>query len=315
MAETKQTPEDILAKEAKKILASGGWDEGPKLHDPEWFILYGATRTGKSYQAYNLFNHAYTCAMFEGKEGPQLPRMYVLDLDSSAHRDLQCYPDLMANKAVKIRRCADVADVMVATCALVGDEKNKIPNLIRPGDWLMVDRATVVWEGMPDYWCRTRLLKTVDQLEFEHQTSMGEGRIKGGNAILEYYRAGINPLWFNWEQSLRLSGAHCILVCTDQELQLEKNAVRGKDSPEKIGAFNHIGFVPRMQGDTWSRWHTQLHFSRPFMTPDYFVRTAGDRGTRTFLGPGQQGGRQRLQRSVEEGLGQIYLGNVAGWGQ
>lgn len=303
-------PESKLTQEARKLV-SGGWGDNEsnatRVIDPEWLIFFGKTRTGKSNQALSCVEYATQHAIDREQ---RIPQAYVIDTDMSGRRDLQNYPLLQGLGNVHHRYCQDVEDVLVATCALVGDETVKMPGLVKPGDWIIVDRATVVWEKMPNYWCLTRLKKTVDQLEYEYQMQAAEGKIKQGSALLEYYRGGINPLWFSWETAIRMSGAHCIFLCADQELQLESTKIRNKDSTEKITNFLSAGVVPRMQGDTWARWHTQILLERPYAKPQWFAKTVGDRGNREWLGIDR---RREVKLEGPETLGSIYLGEIAGW--
>jgi hypothetical protein len=303
--QSRPSPESVIRESSKKI--QDFWDETEKEEtDPEWIILFGATRTGKSLGALDMFRYYYYywCSKF-GDGDP--PVCYVINTDLSAQRDMKNYPDLVDMGIVKQRKCKTVEDVMLATYALVGSVSAGIPPKVKPHDFIIVDRATVVWEMFPDYYFRTRLGKTADQIEYEHQSSGENGKIKGGSATLQYYNRGINPLWQAWETSIRLSGAHCIFVCTEQELAKESTAVRERDSQEKISQFISVGHVPRMQGDTWSRWHTQLYLSRPYTKPEWFVRTVGDRGDRKWLE------KTKIGRDLEDGLGKIYFGDVCGF--
>lgn len=302
---------DKVAKEARE-LSKAGWGDDLSKPDPEAIILFGPTRVGKSRGYLSMVEYAVKKALGEGKEGDELPKAYVINLDRSGRRDLENFPLLVALDVVKQCHCDTVDKVMVATCALIGDKKNNIPKIIRPGDWLIVDRATVVWEGFPDYWARTRLDKSCDDIEYEYQTKSVPGKIKKGSAMLEFYSTGINPLWFRWEYAIRTCGAHCVFVCTDKELVKESTAVREKDAPELISIFGDIGVVPKMQSDTWSRWHTQLYLSRPFSDKKFFVRTVGDRGSRKWLGVGK---RTQIGEDEHNNLGALYLGEVAGWGK
>jgi hypothetical protein len=289
-------PEDKLEVKPveEKKLNPDAWGDDVDTQDPEWIILFGATRTGKSYQKYDMIQYA---AMVN----PEM-RAFEINMDRSAKRDLENFPLLLELKTVKSRYCQTIEDVMRAS--------NEICKMVRPGDFIIVDRATTVWDMFPDYWCRTRLQKSADLLEFEHQTK-DEGKIKGGSALLQHYSRGINPLWMKWETALRISGAHCIFVCTEMELMTESSKVRDKDSQEKLSAFAEVGHCPKMQGDTWSRWHTQLYLSRPYTAKRFFVKTVGDRGNRIWLG---EKGKCELGSSPDDGLGIRYLRDVAGWG-
>lgn len=300
----KTSPESLIRNSAKSIQSV--WDQTEKEeHDPEWIILFGATRTGKSVQALAMFRYFYFWWITTYPDSDP-PICYIINTDLSAQRDMKNFPDLVEMKCVKQRKCKTVEDVMLATYALVGSESNNVPRLVRPQDWIIVDRATVVWEMFPDYYFRTRLQKTADQLEYEYQMSGKEGSIKSGSATLQYYQRGINPLWQAWETSIRLSGANCIFVCTEQELAKESTAVRERDSQEKLSQFMSVGHVPRMQGDTWSRWHTQLYLSRPYIKPEWFAKTVGDRGDRVWID------RRKIGMDMDNDLGAVYLGEVAG---
>lgn len=310
MADSKEIPEYSKKMLAEARSMANSW--GNTLErEPEWFVIYGKTRCGKSYQMHDMFEFSHIRALNANANDPKvyIPQYYVLNLDRSGSRDIENFPLLEASGVVHHRFCQDIYAVMASTLALVGDPKNNIPRMVKPGDFIAVDRATVVWEGMANYYCETRLGKSADQIEFEYQTSASEGKVKKGSGLLEFYARGINPLWHHWVSSILLSGAHVVFICTEQELALEKTPVRDKDDQEKIAAFQQVGYVPKMQGDTWARFHTQLYMSRPYSKPQWFVRTVGDRGNRRWLGTES---RQEVGTG-DKGLGQLYLGEVAGW--
>lgn len=303
-------PESKLTMEARKLVA-GGWGKGTlKSAIAEWIILYGKTRTGKSSQALSFVEYAVMKALDEGKSGDELPKAYVIDTDHSGERDLENFPILTGLGVVHHQPVKTFHDILVATCGLCGDDTVGFKGIVRPGDWIIMDRATTAWEKIAAYWVETRLKKSLDQLEYEYQMQAEAGKVKQGSALLEYYRSGINPLWFGWEETIRMSGAHCIFNCADQELQLEATKVRGKDSTEKITTFLSAGVVPKMQGDTWAKWHTQILLERPYAKPQWFAKTMGDRGEREWLGAEK---RFEVQLSGEKSLGAYYLGEIAGW--
>lgn len=314
---TAKSPENMTAVEAKKIQDSWGVKREDIGSGKEWWVLFGETRTGKTYQYLTAFEYHVSKEMEIGTAEEDLPHMYVIDMDLSGERDLESFPMLQQLGLVHHRPCTSVDEVMIATAALVGNRKMGVDPMVKKGDWIVVDRATTVWKLFPDYYTRTRLLKSADDLEFEYYAKEGEGKLKGGSGMLQYYRTGINPLWHTWELTLRLSPAHVILVTTTKDLAVEKTAMRDKkDDVQQIANFQSIGVVPAMQDDTWPNYHTQLFISRPYSTKEFFIKTMGERGDREWLGANA---RQKIGTSYDgskretKNLGELYLGEVCGW--
>lgn len=254
----------------------------------EAMIFYGEWRSGKTNGYLDLIQSAHV-------KRPNT-RAFVINTDNSVSRNIKEFPYLESMDIVKARFCNNIEEVLVASSQLVGS------NILTKDDWIIIDLASMVWNELPEFYCKQVLDKSVDEIELQNFS-------KGGSAILSYYKSGINPMWFRWEKALRLSGAHIILVCGEKPLAEEDiRGVRKADKNETIRSFQSIGTVPRIQRDTPFQYHTIMYFSQPY-TQRFYVQTVGEKGIREWIQP-----RLWLNNPDKPvSFGDLYINEIAQW--
>ncbi len=285
----------IQAKAGLTKVSADSWGESSDEKDPEWMILYGEYRTGKTYKYLSLIETAHQI-------NPET-RAFIISTDQSARRSMQDFPYLEAMDCVKVRNCANIDEVMTATAQLIGS------GFVNPlVDWIIVDLATTVWNQMPDYYCRMALKKPggADQVELEWQQA-GEK----GSCMISFFKSGINPMWHTWETKLRTkTRANVIMVAG--ETQVTEEEIRGfkkADKNEVIKAYQRVGVYPAMQKGTPFQYHTIIHCTQPY-TGQFYVSAVGEKG-RNWLGKGEPNGRHLMGK--DESFGDLYLRKIAGW--
>ena len=273
------------------------WGDCPS-DGPETFMIYGSPRSGKTFKYLQLIQAAHITR--------NETRAFVINTDKSLFRNLHEFPYLESNEIVKVKMCNSFDEIMSAVSTLIGSR------FLTKDDWIILDLASFAWNGCPDYYCRTVLGKSADEIEKDYMLyQIARDKDKGGNALLKYYATGINPMWSRFETAIRNSGCHVIMVCGEKKLDEDGIPSMGKkpDKVELVSNFKQIGLIPDIQKNTPFMYHTIIYCSQPYVKR-FFVETAGDKGSREWIP------RTETNRTGNEiDFGELYLSNIAGWGR
>lgn len=283
-------PINALQSQNVRRQTAESWGDKLDGYGQECMIFYGEWRAGKTNGYLDVIQTAH---MLDDRT-----RAFVINTDKSLRRNIEEFPYLDSQGIVHVKEVKTIEDLFINTSTLVGS------GFLKPTDWIVIDLASWVWEKIPDFYARTILGKTQDEIETEYAK---DGNFKG-SAMLAYYKSGINPMWYRWDEALRESGAHVILVSGEKALTEDAiPGVKKADKNETIRAFQSIGTVPMLQRSCPFSYHTIIHFSQPY-TKKFYVQTAGEKGKRAWIK------RTCLNEPGKEiSFGDLYLRDIAGW--
>jgi len=151
----------------------------------------------------------------------------------------------------------------------------------RKQDWVVVDRVSVCWDRAADWYCRTRLGKTQEELEAEYRESKNFSS-KGETALLKYYGTGINPMYVNSFEDPLVYMTRCNVMFMANESKLNEpggNTSAPKDSQQLVNQFKEVGFKPKCKSDTPSKFHTIIYKQQRYKGR-WFATTARETGKR-----------------------------------
>jgi hypothetical protein len=282
----------------KKVAPENWGDKDQEDLGPDWTILYGEWRCGKTNCYLDLIQTAHMI-------NPET-RAFVISTDLAVKRNIQEFPYLSAVGCVTVKSCTTADEVMDAT-SLLGS------GFLTRNDWVIVDLASRVWDWMPDYFARKALKKPGGSDQIEQERADDESVKNKGNAMISYYKDGINPMFRKWEERVRTLGANVIMVCGENEVAEEEiRNVRKKDKNQVIRQFIKVGKLPRMQKEVPFDYHSIFYVSRPY-ADRFFVQTVGERGRKWLLEKRELNPKDpKTGIRSQVGFGDIYLKELCG---
>jgi hypothetical protein len=241
----------------------------------ERILVYGQPGTGKSYQFLKV-------AQFVAPA-----RCYVLDTDDA-------YPRMLDTDF------RDMGNVEVYPVFEWDDWKAAVTDVLatraKPGDWICIDRADVLWEAAQDYFI---------QQVFGEET--GDFFLRARKEI-EQSKNKLTPLdgWKDWgiiNRVYRQLWVKLIMPNMPANLYVATTAtqVEKQDEQEVQETFSFLGVKPGGQKHLPYGMHTILYLDR--IKDGWRMTTVKDRG------------RKYLDKQKLVSLPHQYLIGVAGWGK
>jgi len=264
----------------------------PVIVDRERICLMGSSGSGKTRSWLSIAEMA--------RKTRSDARFYVVDTDEAAHTMMwRGFPKLFEAGTVEVEVATDYREVYAAL--------EKFLKVVKPGDWLIVDLMSKLWEMAQDFYVEEVYGEDKASFFLAKRQDMQEASKKNKN---------FQPFegWLDWPvikaQYTKLSNMAFlkhrgnVLVCTGAQ-PLNRGGMGGAGDPKDIiETFAHIGARPEGEKRMAHSLHTVM-FMQQVSDSTWRMRTGKDREREYVNGV-----------SLGPNDGQFvkkYLIDIAGW--